>query len=129
MNMYRIRLQLTGTGKVPQAVEQCGYELEIPLTKELHIDAESWSKNRDIYKVTRFWVKEETRRGHLERQLNHVWYFEYSEDGVRSEPTFQLDKEEFYVGQFINLRDHGGEMHIFKVTEVTALEDLVVSGL
>ena len=115
-------MELTGSSLDTDESSRCGYVLEVPLTAQRTIDSANWRDHQQQYRVRRFWVGESDQNGHLVLN-NKVWYFEYDSFAVAREPTFQLGREQFVVGEFIDLRDHGGDMHIFKVVEVNALDN------
>jgi len=117
---YEIRLELAINADFPRGNNACGFVWKLPLTADFQIDASAWVKDPKSFQVSRFWESEQDVQGHMVQRSEGVWYMEYS-DGEQ-EPVFQLDNEKLLPGEFIDIRDHGNLMHIFKVVSITAIE-------
>ena len=126
MSRYKIRLEMAENFEFPEGDSCCGYEFQAPLTPEGVIDLVEWKQHPESFPVVRFWRDETARSGRLIYTANRSWHFHYSNIGESDDPTFQFDREKFKPGEFVSLRDHAGDMHIFHVVSVELMEDTPV---
>jgi len=120
--MYETRLELAINPDYPGGSKQCGYELKIPLTEEFYIDQSVYEDHSKLFQVTRFWENELDRKGKIVQRGKHVWHLEFKNG--EKEPIFQFEKERLLPGEFVDIRDHGEQMHVFKVVSLTSLESV-----
>jgi hypothetical protein len=119
----RIRLNLARSKEFPQGSDKNGYEFAAPLDAKGHIDVALWNQDRAHCRVRRFWADEDDRIGFLVHKPGgpeHArWVFDY-------DPTVQDDDESGYrfgahtfrPGEYVSIRDEGGETHTFLVVSV-----------
>lgn len=117
MKLFEVRLELTVNPGHPIGNRLCGYTWLLPLDGNYQIDVEAWEKNPELFTVTRFWDSESDREGQLARTLNGSWCITY-QDGDQ-EPVFQLEQEKLLPGEFVDIRDHGDQMHIFQIVSTS----------
>ena len=58
---YRIMLELAQSREFPNGSPACGYELELPLTRDHRLDFGACQRRRHRHIICRFWPKEEWR--------------------------------------------------------------------
>jgi len=121
MDMFEVRLELAVNPDYENGSDKCGYMLQLPLTEDYFIDEAAYEKHAERFKVTRYWENEPERSGRLVRKWKHTWHLEYTNNEI--EPIFQLDKERLVLGEFIDIRDHGNRMHVFKIVSLSSMED------
>ena len=124
--LKHIRLQLARSKEFPAGSTWHGYDIVAPVDKHGHIDLELWRKHREACRVRRFWGHEEDSVGHLVHKpggTDHArWAFEYGPGAEDDEAGFRLDAHTFSPGEYVSIRDHGGELHTFAVMFVEAIE-------
>jgi hypothetical protein len=122
-NFKRIRLNLARSKEFPQGSAKHGYEFVAPLDAEGHIDVEAWRKDSDHCRVVRFWEGEDDQVGRLEHKPGGPrgrWIFDYDpQDADDDESGFHFESHAFRQGEYVSIRDEGGEMHTFQVMSVT----------
>ena len=121
MNRHRIRLTLAPAHDKPDGDPRCGYEFEAPLNAVGELDVNGWKEAPDTFPVTRFWAEEEKLHGKLVNRCDRFWYFHYQLHEEPDEFAHQFDREIFREGDYVSLRDHGGDMHLFLIDTVSAV--------
>jgi hypothetical protein len=120
--LKRIRLNLARSKEFPSGSARHGYEFVAPLDADGHIDPELWRKYRDHCRVRRFWGGEEEvgRLVHKPGGPEHArWVFDYDESSDQDdEAGYRLGAHAFRPGEYVSIRDEGGEMHTFQVVSV-----------
>jgi hypothetical protein len=124
--LKRIILQLARSKEFPSGSARYGYDLVAPLDVHGHIDPESWRKHQKECRVRRFWGDEEDAAGllvHKPGGAEHArWMFDYAAGGNEDEEAgYRFGMHTFAPGEYVSIRDHGGELHTFKVTSVEPL--------
>jgi hypothetical protein len=119
-DLMRIRLELGRTEGFPEGSAQHGYELIAPLTRDGHVDAETWRKVKEHCGVRRFWGHESDEHGML-RHVGHGWRFDYASMQEGDEPFFKLDKHAFVPGNYVSIREHDGITRPFRVVFVVPI--------
>jgi hypothetical protein len=121
MMLSQIRLELARTEEFPEGSSDHGYEFVAPLTKDAHIDSQTWRKVKDRCRVVRFWGGEERELGLL-RHVGTGWRFDYNtKSDTDDEPFFKLDKHALIPGAYVSITEHDGVQRPFRVASVTPL--------
>jgi hypothetical protein len=118
--MSRIHLELARTPGFPEGSARHGYDLIAPLTAEGHVDLESWQRNRERCKVTRFWGDSPEENGHL-LHVRGGWCFDYGGGDDDDELFFKLDRHVFSPGAYVTLSERDGKQYPFRVITVTPI--------
>lgn len=119
----RIRLNLARSKQFPEGSARHGYEFVAPFDDSGHIDTELWRKHRDNCRVRRFWEGEADQIGfvvHKPGGPEHArWVFDYDQTAdFDDESGFRFGAHAFRPGEYVSIRDEGGEMHTFQVISV-----------
>lgn len=122
MNRYKIKLVLSETQTQSRANIDCGYEFEAPLDANGRLDLAAWKEAPGSFPVRRFWAGEDDLHGRLVNKGDRLWYFHYHVLEDPDEFAHQFDKKSFHAGEFVSMRDHGGDVHLFHIASVTQLE-------
>lgn len=117
MTWKTIRLELARNREFPEGSASYGYELKAPLNPEGHLDIQAWRSNRAACKVRRFWHGEDDQEGELIHTRNG-WAFSYEPGEDDDEALFKLDRHVFRQGEYVTVKEPGGEDHTFKVAEI-----------
>jgi len=121
----RIRLELARSKEFPAGSTSHGYEIVAPLDGSGHIDPTLWRQHRDHCRVRRFWGGEE-EIGHLVHKPGgpeHArWVFDYSGMAEHDDESgYRFGAHAFRPGEYVSIKDDGGEMHTFRVISVGAV--------
>jgi hypothetical protein len=125
--LQHIRLQLARSKEFPSGSPRHGYDLVAPLDAAGHIDVKLWRDYKKDCRVRRFWDDEEDAVGHLVHRpggAEHArWMFSYgnSTGDEDEESGYRFGAHAFSIGEYVSIRDHGGELHTFQVTSVEPL--------
>jgi hypothetical protein len=124
--LKHIRLELARSKEFPSGSARHGYHLIAPLDENGHIDPELWRKHQKECRVRRFWGDEEDAIGLLVHKpgcAEHArWLFDYQAgSGEDEEATYRFGAHTLATGEYVSIRDHGGQLHTFKVTSVESL--------
>jgi hypothetical protein len=124
--LKHIRLQLARSKGFPSGSARHGYDLVAPLDENGHIDPEMWRKHQKECRVRRFWDNENDTIGLLVHRPGGAerarWMFDYGGAGNEDEETgYRFGAHRFAAGEYVSIRDHGDELHTFKVTSVEPL--------
>jgi hypothetical protein len=109
----------------PEGSIRHGYELLAPLTPEGRIDVEAWKARRGECFVHRFWGDEPPQRGLLAHRPGgrggSSWAFEYGSVATpdEEEAGYRFGDHVFRVGEYVSIREEGGELTTFKVVDVS----------
>jgi hypothetical protein len=124
MSLKTIRLELARSHEFPAGSSRHGYVLKAPLTRDGHLDAGAWKKQKQLCSVHRFWGGDE-ERGALVRTGGHAvggkgrWAFSYvPEREEDDEPIFRLEDHLFKTGEYITITEHDGVARTFRVASV-----------
>lgn len=113
-----IRLELARTPEFPQGSYDHRYEFVAPLTKDAHIDADTWKAVKDRCEVTRVWGSEAPQFGFL-RHVGKGWRFDYDKaENADDEPFFKLDRHALTPGAYVSITEQDGVQRPFKVVSV-----------
>jgi hypothetical protein len=124
--LKHIRLELARSKEFPSGSARHGYDLVAPLDEKGHIDQELWRKHQKECRVRRFWDGEEDAVGllvHKPGGAEHArWMFDYGAGSNEDEEAgYRFGAHTFATGEYVSIRDHGGEIHTFKVTSLEPL--------
>jgi hypothetical protein len=123
--LRHIRLRLARSKDFPSGSATRGYDLVAPLDEKGRIDPEQWRKHHNECRVRRFWDNEEDAIGllvHKPGGAEHArWMFDYGDGGEDEEAGYRFGAHTFATGEYVSIRDHGGELHTFEVTSVEPL--------
>jgi len=125
--LKHIRLQLARSKEFPSGSPRHGYDLVAPLDEKSHIDPELWREHKKECRVRRFWEGEEDAVGRLVHKpggAEHArWMFDYgnASDEDDEEAGYRFGTHTFSTGEYVSIRDHGGELHTFRVMSVQPL--------
>ncbi len=120
--LQRITLHLARTPEHPEGSAAHGYDIVAPLDAQGHLDAKTWRQERGRCQVRRFWAGEPDRFGVLMHRPGGsggaTWMIDYGdrlgEDA--EEEGYHLNTHGFLAGEYVSIREHGGEPIPFKVT-------------
>ncbi len=115
--LYTVRMLLARNPGFPEGSSERGYELHVPLTADGHLDAETWRARKAECSVTRFWHEEPDRKGELIHG-RHGWAFSYEPGEADDEPLFKLDGHVFRPGEYVTVRETGGDALTFRIVSV-----------
>ena len=118
MSLMKVRLELARNEEFPEGSANHGYEFNVPLDDEGHIDKAEWDNRADDCTVRRFWEGEEEEHGHL-AHTGDRWYFH--SEGVHQdedEPIFKMESHSFVPGEYISITEHDGVQRTFRVASV-----------
>ena len=105
----------------PDGDDHRGYVLVAPLDADGFLDPKLWAEKRDECTVRRFHPTETAADGWL-RHANGVWRFWYDEaDEGPEEPGVGLGDHRFRPGEYVTIRERGGEPLAFRVDDVQYL--------
>ena len=118
MTLMRIRLELARTEDYPQGDAGQGYDFIVPLNSAGHIDANEWRKSRSACTVRQFEAGFVVRQG-LVRHVGHGWRFDYDHLSQQDdEAFFKLDRHVLAPGQYVSIKEPGGQMRPYRVVSV-----------
>ncbi|MCS6757752.1 MAG: hypothetical protein MO852_00390 [Candidatus Devosia euplotis] len=73
----------------------------------------------DWRRVVRRRPGEEEARGRIVRSPGDGWVFDCAENtSIDDEVGFRLFEGRFVVGEYVSIREDGGQMHVFRVASV-----------
>ena len=124
--LKHIRLELARSKEFPSGSARHGYDLVAPLNAHGHIDPELWRAHQKECRVRRFWDNEEDAVGllvHKPGGAEHArWMFDYRARADEDEEAgYRFGAHTFATGEYVSIRDHGGELHTFEVISVEPL--------
>ena len=112
--LYRIMLELAQSREFPNGSPACGYELELPLTRDHRLDFAACQRRRHRHIICRFWPKEEWRG---ELKCDHRgWLFSFGR-GETADAAI-LGCTRFIAGEWIPITESDGQTRHFRVVEV-----------
>ncbi len=124
VRMYKIRLELARAPGTPQGDPGEGYEFHAPLDETFHIDLERWKEDRARCFVHRLENNLTVERGILTHRPGGAggatWAFDYDYAAQGDEEAgYRFGAHAFTVGEYVSIRDQDGELHTYKVAQVT----------
>ncbi|MGE4219366.1 MAG: hypothetical protein AB7G39_07955 [Alphaproteobacteria bacterium] len=118
MTMRHVRLELARSPGFPEGSIHHGYEFNLPLTADGHIDLDAWGKAKKDCTVRRFWQGQADEHGHLTRH-GKGWAFSYDPTTTDDdEPLFRFESHPFKAGEYVSITEHDGVQRPFKVVYV-----------
>jgi len=123
--LRKVTLNAARSKEFPEGSIRHGYELLAPLTPEGRIDVEAWKARRGECFVHRFWGDEPPQRGLLAHRPGgrggSSWAFEYGSVATpdEEEAGYRFGDHVFRVGEYVSIREEGGELTTFKVVDVS----------
>jgi hypothetical protein len=124
--LHRVRLELARCREYPDGSQRHGYEITAPLDASGLLDAQEWRDTREQCRVRRFWAGEPDRHGWLVHRAGGsggaTWLIDYDRDTQADDETgYRLGAHRFQLDEYVSIRDDDGDLHTFKVAQVTAL--------
>lgn len=121
--LKRITLHLARSKQHPDGSARHGYEFVAPLRPDGTLDAEVWKEARAACRVKRFWEGEPDETGHLIHRPGGkggaTWAFDYDPAGsADDEAGYRFGDHPMTVGEYLSVRDEGGELHTFRISAV-----------
>jgi hypothetical protein len=122
--LKRVTLNAARSKTFPDGSSRHGYEFLAPLTANGHIDVEAWRTRRSECFVHRFWGDEAPERGLLAHRPGgrggSTWAFEYGTAAKGEEEAgFRFGDHAFNVGEYVSIREEGGDLVTFRVVAVS----------
>jgi len=118
--LCRIRMELVAQIGHPRGERATGYELQVPLNPDGHIDATSWLDEPGACHVRCFRRGSVDKNGILARTPRGRWYFDYG-SSRDVEHDQRLNEDRFIPGQFIPVYEEDGKLRTYRVTSVEAV--------
>ena len=124
--LKHIKLQLARSKEFPSGSTRHGYDIVAPLDARGCIDVDLWRQHRAACRVRRFWDDEEDAIGHLIHRpggAEHArWMLDYGgADEDDEEAGYRFGAHKFVPGEYVSIRNHGGDLHTFVVAAVESL--------
>lgn len=118
-NFRHVRLALARERAHPAGESDYGYDLVIPLAPDGTIDGNTFKEHKDACRVRKFRPGAADVIGKLVRGPGGRWGFDYDETSTSDdESAYRFGEEQFVQGEYVSVRDDGGDMHTFQVTLV-----------
>ena len=123
--LKRVTLNAARSKQFPDGSIRHGYQFAAPLTPEGRIDVEAWKARRGECIVHRFWGDDPPQRGLLVHRPGgrggSSWAFEYGSVAApdEEEAGYRFGDHAFHVGEYVSIREEGGELTTFRVVEVS----------
>jgi hypothetical protein len=123
--LKKVTLHAARSKEFPDGSIRHGYQFAAPLTEEGRIDVEAWKARRGECFVHRFWGDEPPQRGLLAHRPGgrggSSWAFEYGSVVApdEEEAGYRFGDHAFRVGEYVSIREEGGELTTFKVVDVS----------
>lgn len=121
--LSHITMELAREPGHPQGDRDIGYQLNIPLTEDGHIDAAAWKRHRSGCTVRRMRPGEVIRQGRIVHGSGGRWLFDYDDrQDFDDEVGIKLGSERFVPGEYVSIREADGEVHTFQIVSVRPQE-------
>jgi hypothetical protein len=122
MSLMTIRLELGRVRDFPEGDPCHGYEFIAPLDRHGHLDAATWSEQKQKCTVRSFRPGQPERRGLL-RHVGRGWRIDYQpESREEDEPFFKLDRHVLASGFYVTIAENDGVQWPFKIVAVTPVK-------
>jgi hypothetical protein len=119
MGLKQIRLELAREKEHPEGDARQGYEFIAPLDGKGRFCPKEWRRARKRCTVRQFRPDAVDLRGLLIHTDSGAWAFSYdplSDDD--DEAVFRLDAHTLMPGEYVSVKEPGGNMHTFRVTKI-----------
>jgi hypothetical protein len=120
--LKKVTLHAARSKAFPQGSIRHGYVFFAPLTDDGKIDADAWKSHRGECFVRRFWADDPDMRGLLVHRPGGRgganWAFELGAKLDDQEEGFRFADHVFRSGEYVSLREQGGELMTFRVASV-----------
>lgn len=119
----KITLHLARSREHPDGSNRHGYDIVAPLTPEGRFDLEACHRHPEACRVHRFWAGEPDQIGRLRHRAGgaggSTWVFDYdAAQDDDDEAGYRLGDHVMQTGEYVSVRDDGGEMHTFRIVSV-----------
>lgn len=112
-----VRLLLARNPGFPEGSSTRGYDLRVPLTSDGRLDEAGYRARRRECTVRRFWESEPEQEGRLVHGRGG-WRFDYGPGEEDDEPVHKLEAHAFRPGEYVTVREAGGETLTFRIVSV-----------
>lgn len=124
MALQRVRVELARSPEFPDGSHRHGYEFVLPLNEDSTVDRAALDAHPEICTVHRFWEGEGDDVGQLVRHPRGGWAFSYEEGEDDDEPIHRLVDKSFREGEYLSIRQPGGNTHTFRIVLVRPVPGL-----
>lgn len=118
MSLMHVRLELAREDGFPDGSSHHGYEFNVPIDEDGHLDLEKWRERREDCTVKRFWGDEEDLHGHITHNGSY-WKFHYvGSDAEEGEAIYKLSTHPLLKDDYLSVTEQDGVQRTFKIVDV-----------
>lgn len=118
-SISEIRLELAREPGHPEGDPNHAYRLHLPLDADGRIDGAAFRGTPAAWRVRRSRPGEADAHGRIVRGPGGRFGFDYDDASPHDdEAGFRFGDERFVVGEYVSIRDEGGDMRTFRVVSV-----------
>jgi hypothetical protein len=119
---HHIRLELAREPDRPEGDGHDGYDLVLALNPDHRLDVVALTAAPEKTRVRRFVGGETVAIGHLTRDAEGRWIFDFPGD-ADDETGFRLENEPLVLGEYVSIADPSGVLHPYRVTLTRPLDE------
>lgn len=123
--LRRIRLEYASAKGETITPPADAYEINAPLDSEGHLNLVAWKRDRALCFVHKIDGGDIVQRGLLVHRPGGAgggnWRFDYELGSDDEEAGFRFDTHRFVAGEYVSVRDTGGDLHTYRVASVKSL--------
>ena len=114
--LTQIVMELAREPGHPHGDRDHGYQLNLPLDDEGHLDKAAYQHLANACTVKRYRPGEPVKHGRLRHVQGGQWVFDYDDrQDFDDEAGFRLQDERFMPGEYVSVREDDGVMHTFQI--------------